>query len=276
MDGIEWRREKWSLPERLWLWLNERLGCLLANHLIADHPEIARHLSDKAPAAKITTIPYGAHPVSDADRTLLTPFGVEADRFAVVIARPEPENSLLEIVKGFSRKKRGMRLIVLGQYQPQANPFHRQVLEAASEEVSFVGAIYDPVVLGALRSYSRFYIHGHRVGGTNPALVEAIAAGCAVLAHDNPFNRWVAGGAGVYFDGEAAVERQIEALIGDDALVAQLRANGASRFQEAFTWPKVLAEYESLLTDWSGVLPAARADGGRTDAEENDERLSND
>ena len=57
----------------------------------------------------------------------------------------------------------------------------------------FTGAIYDKSIVQALRFHSAAYIHGHQVGGTNPSLVEALGAGNAIIAHDNRFNRWVAG-----------------------------------------------------------------------------------
>src|SRR3546814_15753467 len=110
MDGLEWKRDKWSCPARSWLWLNERAGCYLGNRLIADHPEIENHLATRVPRSKITMIPYGADSVVSADVTALSQYGLEPDGFAVVIARPEPENSILEIVRAFSAKRRGMKI----------------------------------------------------------------------------------------------------------------------------------------------------------------------
>lgn len=250
MDGLEWQRDKWGRLEKAWLYLNERLGCWFGNHLIADHPEIQAHLQTRVSARKITMIPYGAERVTHADSALIAAFGLQPQGYAVVIARPEPENSLLEIVAGFSRKPRGLKLVVLGQYKPQENPYHRQVLEAASEEVLFPGAIYDKPVVEAFRFFAGFYVHGHTVGGTNPSLVEALGCGLPVLAHDNPFNRWVAGSAGVYFKtGDFA--SALEPLLGDDNDLARMRTASVARFEERFTWQQVLAEYEQLLTRWS-------------------------
>jgi hypothetical protein len=97
-------------------------------------------------------------------------------------------DSILEIVAAFSRKPRGMKLVVLGRYDPEV-PYHKQVMDAASDEVMFPGAIYDKAAVSALRFYSSLYVHGHQVGGTNPSLVEAMGAGSAVLTHGNHFNR---------------------------------------------------------------------------------------
>ncbi|WP_323982187.1 DUF1972 domain-containing protein [Novosphingobium aureum] len=246
MDGIEWRRAKYPWPLKLYLLINERFAAASGNRLIADHPEIARHHAGHADPEKITMIPYGSDRVDCAEEARLAPFGLERDRFFTVIARPEPENSMLEIVRAFSRKKRDAKLVVLGNYN-QDHPYQAKVLNAASEEVLFPGAIYDKSTLSALRLYGRAYVHGHQVGGTNPSLVEALGAGNAVIAHDNPFNRWVAGEAGLYFPDENGCEAQIEALLASDSMLSAMRAAATQRWSEEFTWPKILGQYRELL-----------------------------
>ena len=194
MDGLEWKREKWSRWQRMWLRFNEYAGAKLSTHLIADHPAIGRHLEHLVPTSKITVIPYGAE-VIEADalssETILTNLGLTSTKYALVIARPEPENSLLEIIQGFSARRRDVKLVVLGNLQPMGNRYHAEVIKAAGPEVIFPGAIYSKPLVAALRSHALLYLHGHRVGGTNPSLVEALAAGNAIIAHDNEFTRWV-------------------------------------------------------------------------------------
>lgn len=250
MDGIEWRRDKWGIIAKAWFWLNERFGCWIGNHLVADHPKIKEHLATRVSVDKISMIPYGADEVVEADANLLVPYGIEAGKFSVIIARPEPENSFLEMVRSFSRTTRNHKLVVLGNFTPDSNAFHRQVMDAASAEVVFPGAIYEAPVVRALRFFSRFYLHGHRVGGTNPSLVEAMGAGCAVIAHDNHFNRWVAGPDAAYFKDEFACAALFDNLLIDDAIVKKMKIASRERFQERFTWPQVLREYEELMTRW--------------------------
>lgn len=250
MDGIEWRRDKWGAIAKTWFWLNERVGCWTGNHLVADHPKIKDHLATRVSKAKITMIPYGGDEINKANAGLLIPYGIEVGKYSVVIARPEPENSFLEMVRAFSRTPRGHTLVVLGNFTPEINSYHREVMDAASTEVIFPGAIYEPTVVQALRFYSRFYLHGHRVGGTNPSLVEAMGAGCAVIAHDNHFNHWVAGPDAAYFEDEAACADLFDRLLKDDAAVLKMKAASRTRFYERFTWDQVLREYEVLLTQW--------------------------
>jgi glycosyltransferase involved in cell wall biosynthesis len=250
MDGIEWSRAKWGPVAKTWFWLNDWAGCWLGNHLVADHPKIKEHLSSRVRENKITMIPYGADAVTDAPVELVRALGLEPGLYLTVIARGEPENSLLEIVSGFSSKPRGYRLAVFGNYEPKKNAYHRAVMEAASAEVSFLGAIYDKAVVRALRFHSVAYIHGHQVGGTNPSLIEAMGAGNPVIAHNNPFNRWVAGDSARYFIGADECSDRLDEVLSRPDVLGEMKAGILRRYRENFTWGKVLAEYEALLVKW--------------------------
>ncbi len=251
MDGIEWSRSKWGPLAKAWFWLNDWAGCWLGNHLLADHPQIKLHLLSRVSSNKITTIPYGADAVTVASVCSVESLGLNlaAGRFWTVIARAEPENSLLEIVQGFSVKPHGMQLVVLGNYQND-NTYHRAVKAAASAEVRFLGAIYDKTVVQSLRVHSAGYVHGHRAGGTNPSLVEAMGAGNAVIAHDNHFNRWVAGDGALYFDNADSFARCMDLLMANPNQLKHLGQQSLHRFQQEFTWPHVLTQYEALLTSY--------------------------
>lgn len=259
MDGIEWRRAKWSRPVRGWFWLNERAARFAADHLVADHPAIAAHLARHTAVSRITTIPYGADSVTAADPALLAPLGLGAAGHVLAIARVEPENSVLEIVQGFSARPRGLPLVVLGRLDPARQPYHAAILAAASAEVLFPGAIYDPGVVAALRFHARLHVHGHRVGGTNPSLVEALGAGNPVLAHDNPFNRWVAGPAMAYFQDAATCGAAFDRLLAPGADLPAMAQAARARHAEAFRWPDVLDAYEALLSRWLRPRHAAGA-----------------
>ena len=250
MDGIEWRRQKWGMLQKLWLWLNERIGCWCGHQLIADNPHIADHLATRVNRNKITMIAYGAEAVDTGDESVLQQYGLEKNRYVVVIARPEPENSILEIVKAFAVQKTDCKLLLLGAYDFQRDRYHQCVREAASENVIFAGAIYDKQTVSALRYHARCYIHGHQVGGTNPSLVEALGAGNAVLAHDNPFNRWVSGEGARFFANQQQAESALEKLLNDDEGIRVLKRRSKENFNRNFRWPMILSQYQELLTRW--------------------------
>lgn len=250
MDGIEWSRAKWGPVAKTWFWMNDWAGCWLGNHLVADHPEIKVHLSSRVRPDKITTIAYGADRVSDVPADAVRALGLEPGRYLTLIARAEPENSILEVVQGFSRRPRGMQLAVLGNYNEAGNAYHRAVKAAASAEVRFLGAIYDKPVVQALRFHSAAYVHGHQVGGTNPSLVEALGAGNPVIAHDNRFNRWVAGPDARYFDGADGFSQVLDELVAQPQAVQAMGAASRERWASAFTWDYILGQYEDLLKRW--------------------------
>lgn len=248
MDGIEWRRSKWSFPARAWLRLNEVAGLATSHHLIADHPEIAAHLKATLDRAPVTMIPYGADVVDDIHRSVPETLSIGNEPYFVVVARVEPENSILEIVRAFVQLRVDAKLVVLGALDPTANSYHAKILETANEKCMFPGAIYDQEIVETLRHRSVAYLHGHTVGGTNPSLVEALGAGAAVIAHDNPFNRWVAGAGALYFSDVDSCRAAMMELLENQGRQQQLRTASRARHAEAFTWPVVLNAYEQLLT----------------------------
>lgn len=264
MDGIEWSRAKWGPVAKTWFWFNDWAGCWLGDHLVADHPQIKVHLSSRVRADKITTIAYGADRIESMPELPVRERGLEPGRYLTLVARPEPENSLLEVVQGFSARPRGLQLAVLGNYSAD-NAYHRAVQEAAGNEVKFLGAIYEKPVVQALRFHSAAYVHGHQVGGTNPSLVEALGAGNAVIAHDNRFNRWVAGEGARYFGNAGSFDRVLTEVLADPSALERMRAASVRRFEDGLTWPQILGAYETLLLQHlpqearSGVVADRRA-----------------
>lgn len=246
MDGIEWSRSRWGPFRQAILWTNDRIACVVGNELIADHPEIEKYLLGHAKASKVSTITYGGPTVLDAPTEPVRALGLEPGKYVSLIARPIPENSLLELVEGFSARERGVRLAVLGNIG-NSDPYHRALRAAASDEVSFLGAVYEPETVQALRFHSLAYLHGHTVGGTNPSLVEALGAGNPVLAHDNPYNRWTAGDAGLWFRTATDVDDRLTALLADPDARSALSAAARARHAAEFTWDYVAGQYEQLL-----------------------------
>ena len=246
MDGIEWKRQKWNFVLKTWFYINEKLGSWFSNHLVADHPEIKNHLTRNVAADKITVIPYGADDISSAPTDALDVYDLVPGGYGIIIARPEPENSILEIVQAFSAKPRNKKLVVLGNYEDD-HEYHQQVKSAASDDVLFVGAIYEIDVVGALRYHAAAYFHGHQVGGTNPSLVEAMGAGNAVVAHDNHFNKWVAGEGQFYFSDRHDCEQVLDKIMADESSLKAAANASHQRFKEKFTWLTILQQYENVL-----------------------------
>jgi len=251
MDGLEWRRSKWSRPVRGWFYANEWIAARVSHRLVADHPAIADHLATRRSRQATAVIPYGGIEVTQAGTAPLEALGLQPDDYLISVARIEPENSILPIVQAFSRRRRGHKLVVLGTFD-RAKPYHQAVLAAASEEVVFPGAIYESERVQALRFHARAYVHGHTVGGTNPSLVEALWAGNAVIAHDNVFNRWTAGETQFFFENADELDQRIGRVFGEQSSVAQARLAARARAKAEFDWTDVLTAYETELLALGG------------------------
>lgn len=249
MDGLEWKRRKYNFIQKLWLYLNEKAAVQIADHLIADNPGIENHLKLISPAnKKITMIPYGSDITKlnlDKEKVILKKLNIN-EPYILIVARPVEENNIYEVVKAFSNKKRDHRLVIFGRYSSNVL-YQKKVLKVASEEVMFLGAIYDSLILAAVRKNAKLYIHGHSVGGTNPALVEAMSCGIPVLAHNNTFNKWVAGEKAEYFNNELDIEEKIEEIINNNNKLINMSNHSKSRFNKFFKWEQILKDYEEVF-----------------------------
>ncbi|MDG5750967.1 DUF1972 domain-containing protein [Qipengyuania sp. XHP0211] len=245
MDGIEWKRAKWSFPAKSWFFVNELLGANLAHVAIADHPEIARHVARRTRKEPVM-IPYGSDRIESADVARIEAMGLAPHNYFVSIARVEPENSILELVQAFSKVDGDSKCVILGRLD-ETNAYHRAVRAAGNDRVVFPGAIYDQKRVQALRYFAAAYLHGHQVGGTNPSLVEALGAGRPVIAHDNRFNRWTAGEEQLFFSNRSEAAQAMRRIAGSNDLQDRLGQAALGRHQRDFTFDKVHRAYEEVL-----------------------------
>ncbi|KWW37238.1 glycosyltransferase involved in cell wall biosynthesis [Cupriavidus metallidurans] len=249
MDGIEWRREKWGRLARIWLRMNERAAARRADILIADHPEIQRYLQDEL-GKDSTMIAYGVDDdaLEPGDRSSLSHPLLDQypdQSFSLVVARPEPENQIHVTLDAFERSSKKYPMVVLGNFE--INDYGRQ-LRAKHPDVHFAGGVYNAPVLNELRRRSSLYIHGHSVGGTNPSLIEAMAAGALLVAHENPFNRWVMGGnaSGLFFTGAEDLAAHLDNPPAPEVR-AKMIAAARQRCVEQFLWRRILDEYDDVV-----------------------------
>lgn len=242
MDGLEWKRAKWSpFVQRLTLWF-EALAVKHSHALVADNLGIQAHFRDTYKIDS-TYIPYGADLVEPPPADLLTPYLVEVGQYDLAIARLEPENNLELLIEGYRLAQPNRPLLVVGNCQ---TPYGRylQNLSQALPGVRFLGGIYQKDIIDALRHYARIYFHGHSVGGTNPSLLEAMACGALIAAHDNPFNRSVTKDNALYFRNAEDVRDLM--VLDSDPLRNDFAAGNVSTIRQSFSWNQVVEKYEKL------------------------------
>lgn len=254
MDGLEWKRAKWSpLVQRLTRWF-EALAVRRSHALVADNVGIQSYLRDTY-GTKSTYIPYGADLVEAPPQGPLSAYQVEPSEYFLAIARLEPENNLELLIEGYRLAKSTVPFLIVGNHQ---TPFGRRLQERCRDLVGvrFLGAIYQKQVLDALRHHARIYFHGHTVGGTNPSLLEAMGCGAFIAAHDNPFNRSVVQENALYFQSPDDI-RTLMDLDPTPQRATFLEAN-ADLIRGTFSWPQVVDQYEALFRS---VLARQQASG---------------
>ncbi|KAB0670415.1 glycosyltransferase family 1 protein [Oryzomonas sagensis] len=249
MDGVEWARSKWGPMAKLWFRLMEALAMWTPDRVITDAQGILRHLQSRhARIPPASVIPYGATVVKEApDARMLQEWQLMPGRYYLVVCRLEPENSVREIVKGYLQSGSAHPLVVVGNIAP-ATDHVKVLLQLKNERVRFIGPVYDRRMLQALRYHALGYFHGHTVGGTNPSLLEALGCGNLIIAHDNIFNREVAGEAATYFHRHQDIAQRIRALESSSPEQRdRLKTLAQERIQTYYSWEYVTDTYKGLV-----------------------------
>jgi len=201
MDGLEWKRTKYSKAVQRFLKFAEKLAVKHSDFLISDSIGIQAYLQ-KEYGAESNFIAYGATVFEKPNVQPLSSLQLQPYCYDLIIARMEPENNIETIIKGYLKNPTDRKLVIVGNYQN--TPFGRYLFDTYihHSKIRFVGAIYDMEMLDNVRYFSNIYFHGHSVGGTNPSLLEAMATHCCIVAHDNIFNRSILGKDALYFKNE--------------------------------------------------------------------------
>ena len=246
VDGLERKRRKWGRAGRNYYRLCERLAADLPDALITDAEVIQRYYR-RIYRAQSHMIAYGGdlEPPQGADQ--LQQLGVTDNTYLLYVSRFEPENNPDAVAAAYRAVSGNRRLVMVGG-APYAAGLTRRVGELADDRVALPGPIYGDGYRQLLFG-CRLYIHATEVGGTHPALVEAMGAGRPVLFYDTPENREVVGDAGLAFtfSGERTLERMVEQIIDDDERLAELGARARQRVDERYRWDAVADAYEQLL-----------------------------
>ena len=252
VDGLEWRRGKWNRAGRAYFRFAERVAAKLPVEVITDSRAVGEHFRSRYGRAT-RYIPYGAEIGGARDPSALARFGLEPGGYFLQVTRFEPENNPLLTIRAFEGLDTTKKLVLVGGTKYRT-AYREEIAAAADPRLVFPGFIYEKDVLRELLARAFAYVHGNEVGGTNPALLEAMAAGCFVIARDVPYNVEVLGDAGIYFRKEAADlrDRMRWALARPEALPAlgaRARAIVASRYD----WDGIVLRYEELLSGREGT-----------------------
>jgi len=244
MDGLEWKRSKYNRLVQQFLKYAEKLAATKADMLVADSVGIKSYLIGKH-NKESTYIPYGAEVFEDSNPQILKTWGLSPKQYLLCIARMEPENNLEMIINGYLMSKQEIPLVLVGKTDNKFGKYLKQ--KYSNNSILFTGGIYDAAAINNLRHFSALYFHGHSVGGTNPSLLEAMACGCSIAAHDNQFNRAILAENAFYFSSRNDIHSIIEQQSHDVRLVSFHVKNNLENISSLYNWPKIVDQYEHLF-----------------------------
>ncbi len=246
MDGMEWKRSKYSGPVRKFLLYAERLAVKYSDHLVADSTAVQVYLYKKY-SIQSSYIPYGAEINNEPDENVLRLFGLAKHNYHMLMARMEPENNIDMILAGFCKTDSDKNFVVIGNMN---NSFGKKMFTKYGKDkrLHFTGAVFDETKVTALRAFSKLYFHGHSVGGTNPSLLEAMSGGALIAAHDNEFNRAILQNDAFYFNSVDEVAQLVNTGEQTEQTAAMINSN-LKKIKEQFNWPAITDEYEKCIVD---------------------------
>jgi glycosyltransferase involved in cell wall biosynthesis len=251
VDGLEHKRKKWGALARRYYRFAEYLSTLLPNEIVTDAQVIqdyylARH---NAPS---TMIAYGSEVERRPDREAVRKWRVEPNRYVLYVSRLEPENNAHLVIEAFKKVRTAYRLLIVGD-APYAEQYISSLKAQArgDKRIVFTGFVFGQDYR-ALQQNAYCYVHATEVGGTHPALLEAMGYGNCVLTLATPENMEVVGDAGVPYADEFDLTEKLQRVLRDGSLVQAYRNRAQQRVQTHYDWDKVVDQYEQLFLRMSG------------------------
>lgn len=244
VDGLERLRKKWNQLARSWYLLSEWLATFCPTKVVTDAEKIEEYYRERYGRSS-TFIPYGA-PVGPVEtRAVLDLLNLEPRRYFLYVTRFEPENNPLLVRECFEQVSTDLKLALIGD-APYAHDYIRRIRDTQNPRVVLPGAIYGDGY-HELQSHSFAYIHATEVGGTHPALIEAMGRGALVLYLETAENSEVAGDAGIPFTHDTLADRIREVLAMPESERERYRQRAMDRVRQRYSWDAVTTAYEELF-----------------------------
>jgi glycosyltransferase involved in cell wall biosynthesis len=256
VDGLEHKRKKWGALGRRYYRIAEYLSTILPNEMVTDAQVIqnyylARHKT------KSTMIAYGSEVERRPDRSSVRKWRVEPNRYVLYVSRLEPENNAHLVIEAFKRVRTAYRLLVVGD-APYAENYINDLKQRAKgdKRIIFTGFVFGQDYR-ALQQNAYCYVHATEVGGTHPALLEAMGYGNCVLTLATPENIEVVGEAGIPYQDEFDLSEKLQRVLRDGSLVHAYRNRAQLRIQKHYDWDHVVDQYEELFMRMAGRVEDA-------------------
>ncbi|MBA7534927.1 hypothetical protein ES705_27177 [subsurface metagenome] len=248
VDGIEWKRSKWSKFIAFFLRLSEIFSTIFSHILIADSIAIQEYLRRRYKTNSFY-IPYGAdmnNGIKHNDLDILNKYDLKQKDYFLQVCRLEPENNVHIIIREFLNYRGVKQLVIIGD-TPYSIKYRQNLIKRANGKIKLLGGIYGDDFKTILKN-AYCYIHGHEAGGTNPVLLEAMASGSCVVVLNVPYNLEVIKDCGItYSKADGELSRKLEMLDKNRDFVKDAGEKALRRVKKFYTWEKVIAAYDEVL-----------------------------
>ena len=251
VNGLEHKRKKWGWLGQRYYRFAEYLSTLLPNEMVTDAQVIQDYYLAQHNAAS-TMIAYGSEVERRPDRATVRKWRVEPNRYVLYVSRLEPENNAHLVIEAFKKVRTAYRLLIVGD-APYAEHYINglKALARGDKRIIFTGFVFGQDYR-ALQQNAYCYVHATEVGGTHPALLEAMGYGNCVLTLATPENLEVVGDAGVPYVDETDLVEKLQRVLRDGSLVHAFRNRAQQRIQSVYDWDTVVDQYERLFARMSG------------------------
>ena len=244
VDGVERHRKKWNALAKSWYLLSEWLATWCCSAVITDAQKIREYYLDRY-GKDSTFIAYGAETGKVTGTDQVRQLGLEPGRYVLYVSRMEPENNAVLVRQAFEKIQTDYKLVLVGD-APYAADYIRQVKDTTDGRVIIPGAIYGEGYR-QLQSHCAVYVQATEVGGTHPALIEAMGRGALVLYLHTPESAEVAGDTAVPFTADDLAEKLCWALKASESERAVWGERARERIERLYSWNAVTDQYEALL-----------------------------
>ena len=257
VDGLEHKRKKWGWLGRRYYLAAERLATILPNVMVTDAQVIQDYYMARynAPSEMIA---YGSEVERRPDRSAVRRWRAEPNRYVLYVSRLEPENNAHLVIEAFKRVRTAYRLLIVGD-APYAHDYITDLKDRArgDKRIVFTGFVFGQDYR-ALQQNAYCYVHATEVGGTHPALLEAMGYGNCVLTLATPENIEAVGDAGIPYENEFDLAEKLQRVLRDGSLVQSYRNRAQVRVQRYYDWDRVVDQYEKLFAEMSGKTDEIR------------------
>lgn len=252
VDGLEHKRKKWNWIGQQYYLLTERLATILPNRMVTDAGVIKDYYLARY-NARSTMIAYGSEVERRPNPDLVKRWRVEPNRYVLYVSRLEPENNAHLVIEAFKKTRTAHRLLIVGD-APYAHDYINDLKARArgDKRIIFTGFVFGQDYR-ALQQNAYCYVHGTEVGGTHPALLEAMGSGNCVLTLAAAENIEAVGDAAILWESESDLTRQLQRVLRDGSLVHSYRNRAQARVQQYYDWEGVVDQYEQLFAEMAGL-----------------------